>query len=218
MRFHFQKDSPSSGLYRVKVYNDKGQPVKTGRGLFAAAFTNRFPRIPVEEEGRLHDLVLRENFIEQVFALKRWREVLAKKKTMGNLVDFHTREKLLFMAHSPKHYREMGQLVADGKRLKLSDLFDRYEGMLTEALGLRATVTKHTNVLMHVLGYFKKQLSGDEKQEVLELIGNYRSGHLPLIVPVTLLNHFVRKYNQPYLSVQTYLNPHPLELQLRNHV
>ena len=216
--FIFKKDSPSSGLYRVKVYNDKGQPVKTGRGLFAAAFTSRFPRIPVEEEGRLHDPVLRENFIEQVFALKRWREVLEKKKTMGNLVDFHTREKLLFMAHSPKHYREMGRLVADGKKKNVSDLYDRYEGMLTEALGLRATVSKHTNVLMHVMGYFKKQLSGDEKQEVLELIGNYRSGHLPLIVPVTLLNHFVRKYSQPYLSVQTYLNPHPLDLQLRNHV
>ena len=216
--FIFKKDSPSSGLYRVKVYNDKGQPVKTGRGLFAAAFTSRFPRIPVEEEGRLHDPFLRENFIEQVFALKRWREVLEKKKTMGNLVDFHTREKLLFMAHSPKHYREMGRLVADGKKKNESDLYDRYEGMLTEALGLRATVSKHTNVLMHVMGYFKKQLSGDEKQEVLELIGNYRSGHLPLIVPVTLLNHFVRKYSQPYLSVQTYLNPHPLDLQLRNHV
>ena len=216
--FIFKKDSPSSGLYRVKVYNDKGQPVKTGRGLFAAAFTSRFPRIPVEEEGRLHDPVLRENFIEQVFALKRWREVLEKKKTMGNLVDFHTREKLLFMAHSPKHYREMGRLVADGKKKNESDLYERYEGLLTEALGLRATVSKHTNVLMHVMGYFKKQLSGDEKQEVLELIGNYRSGHLPLIVPVTLLNHFVRKYSQPYLSVQTYLNPHPLDLQLRNHV
>ena len=216
--FIFKKDSPSSGLYRVKVYSDKGQPMKTGRGLFAAAFTSRFPRIPVEEEGRLHDPVLRENFIEQVFALKRWREVLEKKKTMGNLVDFHTREKLLFMAHSPKHYREMGRLVADGKKKNESDLYDRYEGMLTEALGLRATVSKHTNVLMHVMGYFKKQLSGDEKQEVLELIGNYRSGHLPLIVPVTLLNHFVRKYSQPYLSVQTYLNPHPLDLQLRNHV
>jgi len=215
--FIFKKDSPSSGLHRVKVYNDKGQAVKSGRGLFAAAFTARFPRIPVEEEGRLHDPVLRENFIEQVFALKRWREVLKKKKTMGNLVDFHTREKLLLMAHSPKHYREMGRLVAEGKKIKPSDLYDRYEGLLIEALSHRATVAKHTNVLMHIMGYFKKQLSGDEKQEIIELIGNYRSGYLPLIVPVTLLNHFVRKYRQPYLSDQTYLNPHPLDLQLRNH-
>lgn len=216
--FIFKKDSPSSGLFRVKVYNQKGQPVKNGRGLFAAAFTARFPRTPVEEEGRLHDPVLRENFIEQVFALKRWRETLEKKRSMGNLVDFHTREKLLLMAHSPKHYREMGRLVAEGKKLKVTDLYDRYEAMLIEALGLRGTVSKQTNVLMHVLGYFKKQLSADEKQEVLGLIENYRIGYLPLIVPVTLLNHFVRKYRQPYLSDQTYLNPHPLELQLRNHV
>ena len=215
--FIFKKDSPSSGLHRVKVYNDKGHVVKSGRGLFAAAFTARFPRIPVEEEGRLHDPVLRENFIEQVFALKRWREVLKKKKTMGNLVDFHTREKLLLMAHSPKHYREMGRLVAEGKKIKPSDLYNQYEGLLIEALSHRATVAKHTNVLMHIMGYFKKQLSGDEKQELIELIGNYRSGYLPLIVPVTLLNHFVRKYRQPYLSDQTYLNPHPLDLQLRNH-
>ena len=216
--FIFKKDSPSSGLYRVKVYNDKGQAVKTGRGLFAAAFTARFPRIPAEEEGRLHDPGLRENFIEQVFALRRWREALEKRRSMGNLVEFHTREKLLLMAHSPKHYREIGRLVAEGKKMNALDLYDRYEAMLIEALGLRATVSKHTNVLMHVLGYFKKQLSADEKQEVLELIENYRNGHLPLIVPVTLLNHFVRKYRQPYLSDQTYLNPHPLDLQLRNHV
>ena len=216
--FVFKKDSPSSGLYRVKVYNDKGHAMKTGRGLFAGAFTDRFPRIPVEEEGRLHDPNLRENFIERVFALKRWREALAKKKSMGNLIDFHTREKLLLLSHSPKHYREMGKLVAGGKKLGPSDLYDRYEGLLIEALGLKATVSKHTNVLTHIMGYFKKQLSSDEKQEVLELIGNYRGGLLPLIVPVTLLNHFVRKYSQPYLSDQTYLNPHPLDLQLRNHV
>ncbi|BBO69304.1 hypothetical protein DSCA_32340 [Desulfosarcina alkanivorans] len=216
--FIFKKDSPSSGLFRVKVYNRHGQPARTGRGMFAAAFTERFPRIPVEEEGRLHDPGLRENFIERVFALKRWRETLAEKKAMGRLVAFHTREKLLLMAHSPKHYREMGQLVAGGKQVDPVTLYDRYEGMLVEALNLKATVAKNTNVLMHIMGYFKKQLSGDEKQELLELIGNYRKGILPLIVPVTLLNHFVRKYSQPYLSDQTYLKPHPLDLQLRNHV
>jgi uncharacterized protein YbgA (DUF1722 family)/uncharacterized protein YbbK (DUF523 family) len=214
----FKKDSPSSGLYRVRVYTEKGQPVRTGRGLFAAAFTKRFPRIPVEEEGRLHDPALRENFIERVFALKRWRDMLGEKPSVGRLVAFHTREKLLLMAHSPPHYRRMGRLVATGKAMQPSQLYDRYEAHLMEALRLKATVAKHTNVLMHAMGYFKKQLSGDEKQEVLEVIGNYRSGFLPLIVPVTLLNHFVRKYGQSYLSDQTYLTPHPLELALRNHV
>jgi uncharacterized protein YbgA (DUF1722 family)/uncharacterized protein YbbK (DUF523 family) len=216
--FIFKKDSPSSGLYRVKVYNDKGQPVKSGRGVFAAAFTARFPRIPVEDEGRLNDPMLRENFIERVFALKRWREALTKKRTTGNLVEFHTREKLLLMAHSPKHYREMGRLVASGKQIKPTELYQRYETLLFKALELKGTVSKHTNVLMHILGYFKKQLTADEKQEVLELIENYRGGHLPLIVPITLMNHFVRKYRQPYLSEQIYLNPHPIDLQLRNHV
>lgn len=215
--FIFKKDSPSSGLHRVKVYNDKGQPVKSGRGLFAAAFTARFPRIPVEDEGRLHDPALRENFIERVFALKRWREALEKNHSMGNLVDFHTREKLLLMAHSPRHYRDMGRLVAEGKQILPDKLYDQYESMLMEALALKATAAKHTNVLMHILGYFKKSLSPSEKQEVLELINNFRSGHLPLIVPVTLLNHFVNKYRQAYLGGQTYLHPHPLDLQLRNH-
>jgi uncharacterized protein YbgA (DUF1722 family)/uncharacterized protein YbbK (DUF523 family) len=216
--FIFKKDSPSSGLYRVKVYNDAGRPLKRGRGVFAAAFAARFPCVPVEEEGRLHDPVLRENFIEQVFALKRWREAVEEGESLGGLVDFHTREKLLIMAHSPAHYREMGRLVAEGKPLGPVDLYRRYEILLMRALALRATVAKHTNVLMHIMGYFKKQLSGDEKREVLELIGGYRSGHLPLIVPVTLLNHFVRKYRQPYLRGQTYLSPHPIALQLRNHV
>ncbi|HSO20126.1 MAG TPA: YbgA family protein, partial [Desulfosarcina sp.] len=188
------------------------------RGLFAAAFTSRFPRIPVEEEGRLHDPALRENFIERVFALKRWRELLEQRLALGSLVGFHTREKLLLMAHSPGHYREMGRLVAEGKKSRLAELYERYEALLTEALNLKATVAKQTNVLMHIMGYFKKQLSADEKQEVLGLIDSYRSGHVPLIVPVTLLNHFVRKYRQPYLSGQTYLNPHPLDLALRNHV
>lgn len=216
--FIFKKGSPSSGLYRVKVYNQKGHPVNNGRGLFAAAFTSRFPRIPVEEEGRLHDPVLRENFIERVFALQRWRQALANRRTVGNLVNFHTQEKLLLMSHSQKHYREMGRLVAQGKQIETADLYNRYEELLNKALSLKGTIRKHTNVLMHLLGYFKKQLSADEKKEVLELIASYRSGHLPLIVPVTLMNHFVRKYRQPYLADQTYLNPHPLDLQLRNHV
>jgi uncharacterized protein YbgA (DUF1722 family)/uncharacterized protein YbbK (DUF523 family) len=216
--FVFKKDSPSSGLHRVKIYIDRGQPVKNGRGLFASAFTARFPRIPVEEEGRLNDPVLRENFIERVFVLKRWREALQRRRAIGNLVDFHTREKLLIMAHSQKYYREMGRLVSMGKQFKTTELYNRYETLLFKAFCLKGTVSKHTNVLMHILGYFKKKLSADEKKEVLELIQSYRNGYLPLIVPVTLMNHFVRKYRQPYLSMQTYLNPHPIDLQLRNHV
>jgi len=215
--FIFKKDSPNSGLLRVKVYNDKGMPVKKGVGLFARAFTEKFPRIPVEEEGRLNDPNLRENFIEQIFTLKRWRETLKRNKSVGNLVDFHTRHKLLILSHSQTHYRALGKLVAQGKSLPMETLYDHYEQQLLESLNLKATVKKNSNVLLHLLGYFKKELSSDEKQEVLEIIDRYREGTVPLVVPITLINHFVRKYQQPYLLQQVYLNPHPLELKLRNH-
>jgi uncharacterized protein YbgA (DUF1722 family) len=215
--FIFKKDSPSSGLYRVKVYSGKGMPVKQGVGIFARAFTERFPRIPVEEEGRLNDPKLRENFIEQIFTMKRWRDRLAKKKRMGELVDFHTRHKLLIMAHSPDDYRSMGKLVADGKSLSMEQLYDRYENLLLNALRLKTTTKKNANVLYHLMGYFKRNLSADEKQELLEIIDQYRKELVPLIVPVTIVNHYVRKYRQPYLGQQVYLNPHPVELKLRNH-
>ncbi|MBN1356310.1 DUF523 and DUF1722 domain-containing protein [bacterium] len=213
--FVFKSKSPSSGLMRVKVYNEKGIAVKQGTGIFARAFTEHFPLLPVEEEGRLHDPVLRENFIERIFVFQRWREI--KSGTAGGLVDFHTRHKLLIMAHSPRHYRQLGKLTADLKQLPIAEIRSRYIGILAEALSRTATVRKHVNVLQHIMGYFKKELSMDEKREILELLDAYRNGYIPLIVPVTLMNHFVRKYDQPYLKSQVYLNPHPIELQLRNH-
>lgn len=213
----FKSRSPSSGMARVKVYNDKGQPEKKGVGIFARIFMAHFPWLPVEEEGRLHDPVLREHFIESIFVFRRLRELEGGKKTRGALVEFHTRHKLMFMAHSPDHYRLMGKLVAGGPS-DMNALYDEYRKLLVDALRLRATPRKHVNVMQHIMGYFKKQLSADEKQELLEMLDLYRNGHLPLIVPVTLLNHYVRKYEQPYLREQYYLNPHPLELQLRNHV
>lgn len=215
--FIFKKDSPSSGMERVKVYTEQGMPGRKGVGVFARIFMAHFPLLPVEDEGRLHDPKLRENFIEMVFALKRWREILAKTHRLGNLVDFHTRHKLLILSHSPKHYRQMGKLVAEGKALPVQELFVHYETLLMEALKLKTTPRKHINVLHHLLGYFKKDLSKDEKQELLEIIEHYREGLVPLIVPVTLINHYVRKYEQPYLHKQTYLNPHPIALKLRNH-
>lgn len=215
--FIFKKNSPSSGMTRVKVYNKKGMPQPKGSGMFARAFMDHFPRIPVEEDGRLHDPILRENFIERIFALKRWRDILAQRKSLGRLVDFHTREKLLLLCHSPKHYRLMGKLVAQGKTKPLKDLYENYEKNLMDALTLKASRAKNTNVLQHIQGFFKKRLSADEKQEMVEIIHRYRQGIVPLIVPITLANHYVRKYQQPYLLQQTYLNPHPIELQLRNH-
>ncbi|MEJ2093331.1 MAG: DUF523 and DUF1722 domain-containing protein [Syntrophobacterales bacterium] len=218
--FIFKSKSPSSGMERVKVYIDPptGSPVTKGVGLFARAFMEHFPLLPVEDEGRLHDPALRENFIERIFVFKRWRELLAAKSGLGGLVAFHTRHKLLILAHSPESYRDLGKLVARGKELPSSELYERYHSRLMEALRLKATPKKNTNVLHHLMGYFKKDLPAEEKQELLEIIDNYRQGYVPLVVPVTLINHYVRKYRQPYLAEQFYLHPHPVELQLRNHV
>lgn len=215
--FIFKSASPSSGMISVKVYTEQGMPSKRGKGLFAKMFIDRFPLLPVEEESRLHDPVLREDFIERIFVYRRWLDLLSQKKSRSGLIDFHTRHKLLIMAHSPTHYREMGKLLADAKAYDITQLFDTYAQELHGALNLRATVRKHINVLMHIMGYFKKQLSPDEKQEILEIFDQYKQNFLPLIVPVTLLNHYVRKYDQPYLKSQVYLNPHPAELGLRNH-
>jgi uncharacterized protein YbgA (DUF1722 family)/uncharacterized protein YbbK (DUF523 family) len=216
--FIFKSESPSSGMERVKVYGQSGMPVKRGIGVFARIFMEHFPLLPVEEEGRLHDPKLRHNFIERIFTLRRWREVSDKGMSRRGLVEFHTQHKLLILSHSPRHLREMGKLVARIKDKPLNELYSRYQSLLMESLRLRATPKKHTNVLMHMMGYFKEQLSPDEKQELLEIIDLFQRELLPLIVPITLFNHYVRKYHQPYLKGQVYLNPHPIELQLRNHV
>jgi len=216
--FIFKSNSPSSGMERISVYNENGMPVKKGAGIFAEIFMNHFPLLPVEDEGRLHDPELRENFIERIFTLKRWREVLGKKAGRGNVVDFHTKHKLLILSHSPKHYQAMGKLVAQTGDLPLKELYHQYQTLLIKSLELKTTSKKNANVLQHMMGYFKEQLSSDEKQELLEVIDHYRKGYIPLVVPITLISHYVRKYDQPYLKQQVYLNPHPLELQLRNHV
>jgi uncharacterized protein YbgA (DUF1722 family)/uncharacterized protein YbbK (DUF523 family) len=215
--FIFKSKSPSSGLERVKVYVGPGAPVRRGVGLFARLFTEHFPELPVTDEGRLHDPALRENFIERLFVWPRWQQARSGALSLGNLVTFHTRHKLLILAHSPRHYRDLGRLVARAAAAPLTETYANYQTRLMEALRLKATPPKHANVLQHLLGYFKKQLSGDEKQELLELIEAYRREYVPLIVPITLINHYVRKYRQPYLQEQHYLNPHPLELKLRHH-
>jgi len=216
--FIFKSDSPSSGMIRVKVYSEKGMPRKIGVGMFARAFMEHFPRIPVEDDGRLHDPAIRENYIERIFTLRRWRDVADNPPKMGKLVDFHTRNKLLLLSHSQKHYRLMGQLVANAQKMPLKELYDQYEQELLAALALKTTLRKNNNVLQHLMGYFKKQLTSDEKQELLEVFGQYNREYVPLLVPLTLINHYVRKYDQPYLKTQTYLNPHPLELKLRTSV
>lgn len=215
--FIFKAKSPSSGMRDIKVYSESGMPSKKGAGLFAKAFMDRFELMPVEDEGRLNDAGLRENFIERVFVYHRWHQ-LEKKPSLRGLVDFHTNHKFMLMAHSPAVLRELGALVAGGKKKAPARLYREYFSLLMPALKLKTTVRKNVNVLHHIMGFFKKQLTGDEKSELLEVIEQYQKQLVPLIVPVTLVKHFTRKYADSYLLRQVYLNPHPMELMLRNHV
>ena len=216
--FIFKSNSPSSGMERVKVYSEKGGAIKSGAGIFARIFREQFPLLPVEDEARLHDPELRENFIERIFTLRRWREILVRKKSRGEIVEFHSRHKLLILSHSPKHCRTMGKLIAGAKDFSLKELYRQYQGLLMESLSLKTTPRKHANALQHTMGYFKEDLSSDEKRELLETIERHRKGYVPLIVPVALIGHYARTFDQPYLKHQAYLDPHPLELLLRNHV
>ena len=216
--FVFKSRSPSSGMRGVKIYTEAGMPNTTGSGIFAHAFMKHFPLLPVEDEGRMHDPGLRENFIERVFVYRRWREYIKEDGSLGGLVAFHTAHKYLIMAHSGKHYTALGKMVAAGKKAQRGKLQADYLEALMEGLQFLATPKKNTNVLQHMAGYFKEQLSAEEKKELLDVITNYHDGFVPLIVPITLLKHYVRKYKEEYLARQFYLNPHPLELMLRNHV
>jgi uncharacterized protein YbgA (DUF1722 family)/uncharacterized protein YbbK (DUF523 family) len=216
----FKKDSPSSGAFRVKVYDKNGVPKREGIGLFARAFMERFPHLPVEEEGRLHALPLRENFIERIFAHARWKQLVSEETpTPGGLVRFHTAIKMTLMAHSPQHYTQLGRLVAQTGVLPWDELSAQYyEGFLS-GMAVLATRGRHANAIQHLMGFLKDDLSSDDKQELLAIIADYQAGMLPLIVPITLLKHHLARHLVPdWVHVQTYLNPYPKELMLRNHV
>jgi uncharacterized protein YbgA (DUF1722 family) len=213
-----KSDSPSCGMERVRVYRPSGIPGKDGIGIFARDLMDRFPLLPVEEEGRLHDLPLRENFIERVICYRRWRDLVAGGLTRGKLVAFHTAHKLLLLAHSPKHYAELGRLVANAKALSVRRLEAGYGALFMTTLRVKATAKKHTNVMHHILGYLKRDLNARDKAELVGVIADYHREIVPLIVPLTLLKHHLARVEAPYLRDQIYLNPHQKELMLRNHV
>jgi len=216
--FVFKSKSPSSGLHRVPVYAADGMPAREGRGLFAAAFVRRFPLLPVEEEGRLNDPRLRENFIERVFAWRRWLETTQSEPAANGLVRFHTAHRLSLLAHSTEHYRRLGRIVAGAGAEPWEDVSGRYIALFMEGMQVLATPGKHANVLQHLMGYLKRDLDGEDKAELLEVIEEYRLGRLPLIVPITLLKHHLRRRPVPeWVYRQVYLNPYPAELLLRNH-
>jgi uncharacterized protein YbgA (DUF1722 family) len=203
----------------VRVYGVKGKgaPSSTGQGLFARAFMDHFPLIPVEDDGRLHGPQLRANFIESCFVMKHWRDGFCRgRRSRGNLVRFHTEHELVILSHSPRHYRIMEGLVARATAMPTAALYAEYQRLLLEALRFMATPAKHVHVLQHVMGYFRKQLSGDERQELQEDIDSYRRGQTPLSVPINRINHYARLFNNAYLQGQRYLHPQSLQLQVRD--
>ncbi len=213
-----KRSSPSCGMERVRIFDAQGVPSKSGRGLFAETLIQHFPNLPVEEEGRLSDPHLRENFIERVFAYERLRLLFSGAWKLRDLVAFQTAHKLLLMAHSPQAYQSLGRLVAEAKSAPRAQFRDCYEAEFMQALRETATTKRHVNVLQHMAGYFSKQLDSDSRQELQSIIADYHSGLVPLVVPLTLISHYVRKHDVAYLRGQLYLEPHPKELMLRNHV
>ena len=214
----FKSDSPSCGLWRVKVWREAGQPARNGRGAFAAALVERFPHLPVEEEGRLSEARLRENFIERVFAYARLKALFAGRWTVGRLVAFHAAHKLLLLAHSPDAYRKLGRLVAGASSADRRGIRETYEDGFMSALAVMATRGRHVNVLQHMAGYVREKLDPVSRDELYQMIADYRAGLVPLVVPITLMRHHVRRLAVAYLSEQVYLDPHPQEMMLRNRV
>ncbi|NUO79556.1 DUF523 and DUF1722 domain-containing protein [candidate division KSB1 bacterium] len=213
-----KKDSPSCGMERVRIYHESGSATRTGVGLFARVLMEGMPELPVEEEGRLHDPSLRANFIVRVFAHRRWRELIANDFSLAALVTFHAQHKFLLMAHSEKHLRLMGKLVAGAKARKPKEVVAEYSKLFFAALREPARTRAHTNVLQHLAGFCKKQLESKDKIELQNVITDFRKGLVPLIVPITLIKHYINKFDLQYLRDQIYLNPHPKELMLLNHV
>jgi len=214
----FKKGSPSCGIERVRIYNEHGKPSRTGVGLFARAFIEQFPLIPVEEEGRLCDPTLRENFIERVFCYRRWQDLVQSGVTRQALVQFHAIHTYLLLAHHPQQCEVLGRLIGQAHHHRPKELAHRYGKLFMKALAVKATVRKHVNVLQHILGYFKERLGAHEKAELLGVIGDYHHGLTPLIVPLTLIRHYVQIFDVTHILDQVYLNPHPKEIMLRNHV
>jgi uncharacterized protein YbgA (DUF1722 family)/uncharacterized protein YbbK (DUF523 family) len=215
----FMQKSPSCGLERVKVYQANGAPVKGGgRGLYSQAFCALQPYLPVEEDGRLNDPVLRENFLTRVFAYSAWQQLLQKGLTRRDLTEFHSRYKYLLMAHNPVQYKALGNLLGNMGQSDPDELGPRYFSELMAALKKCATRRTHTNVLQHISGYLKQAISPEDKQEMQHVISQYRQGIVPLVVPLTLLKHYFRQYPDPYIAQQVYLQPHPENLSLRNAI
>ncbi|CAH1524561.1 conserved hypothetical protein [Vibrio jasicida] len=206
--------SPTCGMERVKVYS-KNNAAKEGIGLYTRTLMEKMPWLPVEEDGRLNDPVLKENFITRIYCLNDFYESMGGEPTRGKIIAFHSRYKLTLMAHHPESYRSLGRLVADVASYEIDDFFNEYRLGLMKALQNRASRKNNTNVLMHLQGYFKRSLTGKEREELATVISDYRTGLLPLLAPLTLIKHYLNTYPDEYLQQQKYLEPYPQEMRLR---
>ncbi len=212
-----KKDSPSCGMERVKVYKNE-IAARSGSGVFAAFLLQNFPTLPVEEEGRLGDPGLRENFIQRVFVRHRWRQLCQNPLTAQGLMTFHSRHKLIAMSHEQNRARELGRLIADVRPDNIDSIARQYIVDLMACLKIVASRSNHVNVLQHIQGYLKRKLDSDDKQELVESIETYRQGRVPLIVPLTLLRHHFRKQPDAFIGQSYYMAPHPAELSLLNEI
>lgn len=217
--FVFKKDSPSCGVFRGKVRPaQKGQPVRTGIGHFSRVVVDSCPELPVEEEGRLNDHRLREGFIEALFSHNRWRVLVKRGLSRRSLVAFHEAHKMLLLAHDEARYRSLGRIVGSFGQVPDEEVYRDYEAVFLAAIRRPASVGRHVNVLEHLFGHLKQALSARDKKEIGVAIQDYRSGRVPLVVPVTLLRFLVASHDADYVGGQLYLEPHPREMMLRNHV
>ena len=216
--FILKNNSPSCGMERVRVYDGNGAPTRDGVGLFASALMEAMPWLPVEEEGRLNDPMLRENFIERVFVYYRWQRLIEDGLGVASLMEFHKRHKFILLAHNEEEYRKLGPLIAGVNNDNIQQVADEYLLRLMKSLAARSSRKRHTNVLMHVMGFLKNRIDSDDKQEMIEVMDSYRLGQVPLIVPVTLMKHHLRRFPDDYISSQFYMNPYPEELMLRNSI
>ena len=213
-----KKSSPSCGMERVKIYDKNQVPSRDGVGIYARVLKERYPLLPMEEEGRLRDPRLRENFITRIFAYDRWIRMRDNNPKPKDIVAFHTAHKMTLLAHSPKQYEALGRLVARAGKTPMEELLAEYEEGLMTGLQAVASPGRHSNVLEHFAGYLKDELSSEDKKELHGVIGEYRKGYVPLVTPLTLLHHHLKRLGHSWVEAQVYLEPYPRDLALRSNI
>ncbi len=215
--FIFMKNSPTCGLERVKVYSEATQmPQKKGIGIFARYFSEKYPLIPVEDSGRLQDAAIRENFIARVFIYHQWNTEIKPNLSSRKLIEFHSKHKFTLLAHCQSAYREAGKRLGNLKEESLETIANEYIAIMMRGLRKIASKKNHTNVLQHLIGFIKEDIEPTQKQEILGSIEEYRNGDIPLLVPITLVRHYINQYGTPYVKAQSYWQPHPRALKLRS--